>query len=77
MPANSEAASSLEATAQAIVQKSSVQHSIKSTLWGGGGKAGSICHFAFSLVLQCLGVHAGKNDTKSVIVTPLLVCPKC
>ena len=31
-----------------------------------GGKTGSICHFAFSLVLQRLGVqrqpHAGKNS---------------
>ena len=35
-----------------------------------GGKAGSICHFAFSLVLQCLG--DGKNSTKNVIVTPFL-----
>ena len=45
------------------------------------GKKGSICHFAFSLVLQCLGIprypDAGKNSTKSVIVTPLFVCPKC
>ena len=42
------------------------------------GKAGSICHFAFFLVLQCLGVarcpDAGKSSTKSAIVTPLLVC---
>ena len=48
-------------------------------LWG--GKTGSICHFAFSLVLQCLGVprypDAGKNSTKSAIVTPLFVCPEC
>ena len=31
---------------------------VKNTnLWGeGGGKTGSICHFAFSLVLQCLGM---------------------
>ena len=47
---------------------------------GGGGMTGSICHFAFSLVLQCLGVprypRAWKNSTKSVIVTPLFVCPK-
>ena len=45
------------------------------------GKTGSICHFAFSLVLQCLGVprypDAWKNSTKSVTVTPLFVCPKC
>ena len=44
------------------------------------GKTGSVCHFAFSLVLQCLGVPrypgAGKNSTKSVIVTRLVVCPK-
>ena len=51
-------------------------------MWGGGGgKTGSICHFAFSLVLQCLGVprypDAGHNSPKSVIVTPLFVCPKC
>ena len=53
-------------------------------LKGGGvweGKTGSICHFAFSLVLQCLGVpeypDAGKNSTKSVTVTPLFACPKC
>ena len=47
---------------------------------GGGGKTGSICHFAFSLVLQCLGVprypDAAKNSTKSVIVTPLVGYPK-
>ena len=46
-----------------------------------GGKTGSICHFAFSLVFQCLEVptypDAGKNSTKNVIVTPLFVCPKC
>ena len=46
-----------------------------------GGKTGLICQFAFSLVLQCLGVprypDAGENSTKHVIVTPLLVCPKC
>ena len=47
----------------------------------GGVRKGSICHFAFSLVLQCLGVprypDAGKNSTKSVIVTPpLFVCPQ-
>ena len=44
-------------------------------------RAGSICHFAFSLVLQRFGVpkypDAGKNRTKSVTVTPLFVCPKC
>ena len=42
----------------------------------GGGKTGSMCHFAFHLVLQELGVprypDAGKHSTKSVIVTPLL-----
>ena len=42
------------------------------------GKTGSICHFAFSLVLQCLAVprypDAGKNSTKSVVVKPLCVC---
>ena len=42
-------------------------------LWGG--------KIAFSLVLQCLGVpkypDAGKDSTKSVIVAPLFVCPKC
>ena len=47
----------------------------------GGGKKGSICHFALSLVLQCLGVprypDAGKSSTKSVVVPPLFVCPKC
>ena len=46
-----------------------------------GGKTGSICHFAVSLVLHCLGVQryppAGKNSTKSVIVTPLSVCLRC
>ena len=45
------------------------------------GKTGSICHFRFSLVLQCLGVsrypYAGKNSTENVIVTPLFLCPKC
>ena len=45
-----------------------------------GGNTGSICHFAFSPVLQCLGVsryrHAGKNSTKSVIVTPLFCVPQ-
>ena len=49
-------------------------------LWGGGGvKTGSVCHFAFFLVLQCLGVpkqpDAWKNSTKSVIVTRLLCAP--
>ena len=48
---------------------------------GGGGETGSICHFAFSLVLQCLGVpkypDAGKNSPINVIVTPPFVCPKC
>ena len=47
----------------------------------GGGKTGSICHFAFSLALQGLGVpkdpDAGKNSTKSVIVIALFLCPKC
>ena len=51
----------------------------KGALWG--GEAGSICHLAFSLVLQCLGVsrypYAGKNSTKYFTVTPLFVCPKC
>ena len=47
-----------------------------------GGKRGSIRRFAsFSLALQCLGVSrypdARKNSTKSVIVTPLFVCPIC
>ena len=45
----------------------------------GGGKTGSICHLAFSLVLQCLGVPSypdtWKNSTKSVIVTPLFLRP--
>ena len=45
------------------------------------GKTGSICHFAGSPVLQCLEVprhpDAGKNSTKSVIVTPLFVSPIC
>ena len=40
------------------------------------GKTGPICHFAFSLVLERLGVlrysDAGKNSTNNVIVTPLL-----
>ena len=44
----------------------------------GEGKTGSICHFAFYLVLQCLGMlrypDAGKNSTKNVIATPLFVC---
>ena len=44
-----------------------------------GGQNRSICHFAFSLVLQCLGVlscpDAGENSTKNVIVTPLFECP--
>ena len=44
-----------------------------------GGKKGSICHFAFSLVLQYLWVptypDAGKNSTKSVIVNPFLCAP--
>ena len=47
----------------------------KGGVWG--GKTGSICHFAFSLVLQCIGVSkypdTGKSSTKSVIVTPLFV----
>ena len=56
------------------------QSGLRRGVWG-GGKTGSICHFAFSLVLQRFGVprypDAGKNSTKSVVVTPLFVCPKC
>ena len=46
----------------------------RGSLWE--GKTGSICHFEFSLVLQCLGADAGKNSTRSVIVTPLFECLK-
>ena len=53
----------------------------KGPLWGGGVKKGQFVIFCVSLVLQYLGVptypDAGKNSTKSVIVTPLFVCPKC
>ena len=50
---------------------------------GGGGKTGSICHFAFSHFLQCLGASvyqdAGKNSTKSLTINPGLESsvPKC
>ena len=48
------------------------------SLWG--GKTGSICHFAFSIVLQYLAVpcypDVGKNSTKCVIVTPVFVHPQ-
>ena len=43
-----------------------------------GGKTGSICHFALSLVLQCLGVliyqDAGKNSTKNVALSHPFLC---
>ena len=43
-----------------------------------GGRTGSICHFAISLVLQCLEVprypDAGKNSMKSVIFSHPFSC---
>ena len=45
----------------------------------GGGKTGSICHFPFSLVLQCLGVprypDAGKTARKVSLSHPFLCAP--
>ena len=42
------------------------------------GKARSICHFAFSLVLQCLGVprypDAGKHSTKNATLSHPFLC---
>ena len=48
---------------------------------GGGGKTGSICHFAFSFVFQCLGPKIStcweKQHEKCHCRTPFCVCPKC
>ena len=48
-------------------------------IWGWEGKTGSICHFAFSLVLQCLEVptypDAGKTARKMSLSRPFLCVP--
>ena len=53
-----------------------IQAESRGALWG--VKQGRFCHFAFSLVLQCLGVliypDAGKNIRKRVTVAPPFIC---
>ena len=51
----------------------------RGVVWGGGGgKTGSICHFAFSLILQCLEVarypDAGKHSTKKASWSRAFMC---
>ena len=48
-------------------------------VWRGGGKTGSICHFAFALVLQCFGIPKYPDAVKIARKVSLFfgVRPKC
>ena len=47
--------------------------------WGGlwGGKTGSICHFAFALVLQCLGGPNPEGPARQIDVSRQKLSPHC